>query len=85
MATATVSASVEGPILVCDERPGVRGGAPPAPGVSVRAHPPQRGRSPAGHTVLMPTGRGSCTGSGVLPGLACAGTAPPAWIAATPG
>ena len=80
MARAIVSASVEGPILVCDEGLSVWGGVDPATGVIVDAHHPQRGRSLAGHIVLMPTSRGSCTGSGVLLGLAFAGTAPRALI-----
>lgn len=80
MATAIVSASVEGPIRVCDEGPSVWGGVNPATGAIVDAHHLRRGRSLAGHIVLMPTGRGSCTGSGVLLGLAVAGTAPRALI-----
>lgn len=80
MATSIVPASVHGPLLVCDEGLSVWGGVNPATGEIVDAHHPQHGRSLAGHIVMMPTSRGSCTGSGVLLGLAFAGTAPRALI-----
>lgn len=80
MATVIVSASVEGPILVCDEGLSVWGGVHPQSGRIIDAHHPQHGRSLAGRIVMMPTSRGSCTGSGVLLGLAFAGTAPRALI-----
>ncbi|MEI2387507.1 aconitase family protein [Breoghania sp. JC706] len=80
MATSIVSASVQGPLLVCEEGLSVWGGVNPATGEIIDAHHPQRGRSLAGHIVMMPTSRGSCTGSGVLLGLAFAGTAPRALV-----
>ncbi len=80
MATVIVSASVEGPILVCDEGLSVWGGVHPQSSRIIDAHHPQHGQSLAGRIVMMPTSRGSCTGSGVLLGLAFAGTAPRALI-----
>lgn len=80
MATSIVPASVHGPLLVCEEGLSVWGGVNPATGEIVDAHHPQHGRSLAGQVVMMPTSRGSCTGSGVLLGLAFAGTAPRALI-----
>ncbi|ARJ70209.1 aconitase X [Paracoccus contaminans] len=80
MATSIIGASAEGPILVCDEGLSVWGGVDPSSGRIVDSLHPQFGRTLAGHIVMMPTSRGSCTGSGVLLGLAFAGTAPRALI-----
>ncbi|MBW0157592.1 aconitase X [Sedimentimonas flavescens] len=80
MATKIVSASVQGPLLVCEEGLSVWGGVNPSTGQIIDAHHPQHGRTLAGHIVMMPTSRGSCTGSGVLLGLAFAGAAPRALI-----
>ncbi|MGD9917777.1 MAG: aconitase X [Paenirhodobacter sp.] len=80
MATSIVPASVQGPLLVCEEGLSVWGGVNPTTGEIVDAHHPQCGRALAGHVVMMPTSRGSCTGSGVLLGLAFAGAAPRALI-----
>ena len=55
-------------------------GVDPATGVVIDAHHPLCGESIAGRVVMMPTSRGSCTGSGVLLGLAFAGAAPRALI-----
>ncbi len=80
MSHLIVPADVEGPVLVCDDGLSVWGGVDPASGQIIDAHHPQRGRSLAGHVVMMPTSRGSCTGSGVLLGLAFAGAAPKALV-----
>ena len=80
MATSIVTAQVQGPILVCEEGLSVWGGVHPSSGRIVDAHHPQYGQSLTGKIVMMPTSRGSCTGSGVLLGLAFAGAAPLALI-----
>lgn len=80
MTTVLVSASVEGPIMVCDEGLSVWGGVHPETGVIIDRMHPQFGQGLAGKIVMMPTSRGSCTGSGVLLGLAFAGAAPLALI-----
>ncbi|QDY70497.1 aconitase X [Qingshengfaniella alkalisoli] len=80
MAHSIVPASTKAPLLVCDEGLSVWGGVDPATGVIIDALHPQQGKTLAGHAVMMPTSRGSCTGSGVLLGLAFAGTAPRALI-----
>jgi cis-L-3-hydroxyproline dehydratase len=80
MATAIVPACAQGDLLVCEEGLSVWGGVNPSTGAIIDAHHPQYGRSLAGHIVMMPTSRGSCTGSGVLLGLAFAGSAPRALI-----
>nr|WP_194308426.1 aconitase X [Gemmobacter straminiformis] len=56
------------------------GGVDARSGVIVDAHHPQQGEALGGRVVLMPTSRGSCTGSGVLLGLTFAGNAPAALI-----
>ena len=56
------------------------GGVHPESGVIIDAHHPQRGESVAGKILMMPSSRGSCTGSAVLLGLALAGNAPVAIV-----
>lgn len=75
-----VPAEVEGRVLVCTEGLSFWGGVDAQSGVIVDAHHPQHGQSLAGRVVLMPTSRGSCTGSGVLLGLTFAGNAPAALV-----
>ncbi|MCB9946988.1 MAG: DUF521 domain-containing protein [Rhodospirillaceae bacterium] len=80
MAHLIVPAAVEGPVLVCSAGISFWGGVDPETGRVVDAHHPQHGVSLAGRVVLMPTSRGSCTGSAVLLGLALQGTAPAALV-----
>ena len=80
MATLIAPTTTCAPLLVCDEGLSVWGGVDPQSGVIIDAHHPQHGQSLAGKIVLMPTSRGSCTGSGVLLGLAFAGNAPKALV-----
>ena len=75
-----VPAPAEGPILLCDEGLSFWGGVDATSGVIIDAHHPQHGQSLAGKIVMMPTSRGSCTGSGVLLELAMNGHAPAALI-----
>ncbi|WGH77429.1 cis-3-hydroxy-L-proline dehydratase [Jannaschia ovalis] len=80
MADLIVPATAEGPVLACTEGLSFWGGVDPATGRIVDAHHPQAGAELAGRVVLMPTSRGSCTGSGVLLDLALTGRAPAALI-----
>lgn len=80
MVTVITPASVQAPLLVCDEGVSFWGGVDAFTGKIIDAYHPQNGRTLAGHAVMMPTSRGSCTGSGVLLGLALAGHAPQALI-----
>ncbi|MBE9639947.1 aconitase X [Salipiger mangrovisoli] len=80
MPKSIVAATAQGPILVCDEGLSVWGGVDPATGRIIDALHPQHGQGLAGRVVMMPTSRGSCTGSGVLLGLAFAGAAPKALV-----
>lgn len=80
MSISIVSAEVEGPLLVCDEALSFWGGVDAANGRIVDQHHPQCGSSLVGQLVMMPTSRGSCSGSGVLLELLLAGLAPRALI-----
>lgn len=80
MAHLIVPAVVEGPILVCTEGLSFWGGVDPVTSAVIDAHHGQHGQSLAGCVVLMPTSRGSCSGSGVLLELALNGNAPAALI-----
>ena len=70
MAKLVVPAAVEGPVLVCSEGLSFWGGVDPETGKVIDAHHHQTGETLAGRVVMMPTSRGSCTGSGVLLELA---------------
>ncbi len=56
------------------------GGVDPESGVIIDAHHPDRGTSVSGRILMMPTSRGSCSGSGVLLELALNDRAPAALI-----
>jgi predicted aconitase/predicted aconitase with swiveling domain len=60
------------------------GGVDAATGQVIDVHHPRHGASLAGAVVLMPTSRGSCSGSGVLLELAMAGRAPAALVFSEP-
>lgn len=65
---------------MCDVGLSFWGGVHPETGIIVDTHHPQHGESVAGKIVLMPSSRGSCTGSAVLLGLALSGNAPAAFV-----
>lgn len=71
---------VRGNVLVCDVALSFWGGVHPKTGVIMDAHHPQCGESVAGKVLMMPSSRGSCTGSAVLLGLALIGKAPAALV-----
>lgn len=66
--------------MVCNVALSFWGGVHPETGVIMDAHHPQCGESVAGKVVVMPSSRGSCTGSAVLLGLALIGKAPAALV-----
>ena len=78
MARLIVPATVEGPVIACTEGLSFWGGVDTATGTIADPHHPQHGETLVGRVVLMPTSRGSCTGSGVLLELALNGRAPAA-------
>ena len=75
-----VQNNVEGDIVVCNEGVSFWGGVDPDTGVIIDIHHPNCGEQLSGKIVLMPTSRGSCSGSGVLLQLAQNGNAPAALI-----
>ncbi|SDG28791.1 aconitase X [Sulfitobacter delicatus] len=80
MAQIIVPAVAEGAVLASAEGLSFWGGVDPATGMVIDAHHPLCGQSLAGKVVLMPTSRGSCTGSGVLLEMALNGHAPAALV-----
>ncbi|MEO1611134.1 MAG: aconitase family protein [Pseudomonadota bacterium] len=80
MSVQILAAEASGPVLACREGLSFWGGVYPASGEIIDAHHPDRGASVAGRILLMPTSRGSCSGSGVLLELALGGNAPAALI-----
>ena len=75
-----VPTNVEAEVMVCCEGLSFWGGVDPDTGVIIDAHHDLHGQSLAGKIVLMPTSRGSCSGSGVLLQLAMNGSAPAALV-----
>ncbi|HCH33698.1 MAG TPA: hypothetical protein DE045_12210 [Oceanospirillaceae bacterium] len=78
--TILVQARAQGKVLYGAEGLSFWGGVDPQTGIIIDAHHPNHGVSLAGHVVLMPTSRGSCSGSGVLLELARNGNAPAALV-----
>jgi len=78
--TILVHAKAQGNVLYCEDGLSFWGGVDPQTGIIIDAHHPNHGASLAGHIVLMPTSRGSCSGSGVLLELARNGNAPAALV-----
>ncbi len=68
--------AASGDVLACGEGLSFWGGVDPDTGRIIDARHPEHGTSVAGKIVLMPTSRGSCSGSGVLLQLALSGLAP---------
>jgi predicted aconitase/predicted aconitase with swiveling domain len=71
-----VEGQASGEVLVCPEGLSFWGGIDPQTGVIIDAHHPNHGDSVSGKCLLMPTSRGSCSGSGVLLQLALNKLAP---------
>ena len=69
-----------GPILATDEPLSFWGGVDPATGLIIDVHHPLHGHSLTGKVLVMPSSRGSCTGSGVLLDLVLSGRGPSALI-----
>ena len=78
--TLLVKNSAEGQILVCKEALSFWGGVDPATGLIIDSHHPNKGEIISDRIVLMPTSRGSCSGSGVLLQLALNRRAPSALV-----
>lgn len=81
---AVVPGDATGPVVTLAEPLSFWGGVDPATGVVIDVHHPSHGVCLAGAIVLMPTSRGSCSGSGVLLELALSGLSPAALVFAGP-
>ncbi|WP_425039154.1 aconitase X [Primorskyibacter sp. S187A] len=75
-----VATDAQGAVVVAREGLSFWGGVDPETGRVIDAHHDLHGQSLAGKIVLMPTSRGSCSGSGVLLQLALNGHAPAALV-----
>ncbi|AGT11260.1 cis-3-hydroxy-L-proline dehydratase [Paracoccus aminophilus] len=84
MGLAILPGRASGAVLAADEGLSFWGGVDPASGRVIDAHHPWHGQSLAGRVVMMPTSRGSCTGSGVLLELILSGHAPAALVFSGP-
>lgn len=80
MGIAILPGNASGAVLAAGEGLSFWGGVDPASGRVIDAHHPWHGQSLAGRVVVMPTSRGSCTGSGVLLELILSGHAPAALV-----
>ncbi|WP_413874921.1 aconitase X [Albidovulum sp.] len=74
----------EGPVLATREPLSFWGGVDPATGCIIDVHHPLHGRCIAGTVLMMPSTRGSCSGSGVLLDMALSGHAPAALVFSEP-
>lgn len=83
-ATALITGDAQGPVLACTQGLSFWGGVDPATARVIDAHHPLHGADLAGRIVLMPTSRGSCSGSGVLLDMALNHRAPAALIFCEP-
>ena len=79
-ATRILPGLAQGPVLAMDQGLSFWGGVDPATARVIDAHHPAHGAGLAGAVVLMPTSRGSCSGSGVMLDLMLNGRAPAALI-----
>ena len=73
-----VAGDASGDVLVLRDGLSFWGGVDPDSGVIIDAHHPSRGACITGKILMLPTSRGSCSGSGVLLELALNGRAPAA-------
>lgn len=79
-ARSILSGSANGPIIATEEALSFWGGVDPATGRVIDVHHPLHGLCLTGGILMMPSSRGSCTGSGVLLDMALTGRAPAALV-----
>ena len=79
-ARSILAGSAEGPVIASPEALSFWGGVDPASGRVIDVHHPLHERCLTGGVLMMPSSRGSCTGSGVLLDLVLTGRAPAALI-----
>lgn len=80
MALSIISGHAAGRIIVANEGLSFWGGVDAATGIVIDAHHPLHQQELAGKIVMLPTTRGSCSGSGVFLELALNGHAPAALL-----
>ncbi len=83
-AEIVLAGEAEGPVIACDEALSFWGGIDPATGRIIDIHHPLHGQCITGAILMMPTTRGSCTGSGVMLDLLLSGRAPAALVFSEP-
>ncbi|MBL0375438.1 DUF521 domain-containing protein [Rhizobium sp. KVB221] len=79
-ARSILGGTANGPIIAAREALSFWGGVDPATGCVIDVHHPLHGVCLTGGILLMPSSRGSCTGSGVLLDLVLTGRAPAALV-----
>lgn len=79
-AQSILSGTAEGPVISTTEALSFWGGVDPASGAVIDVHHPLHGQCLTGAALLMPSSRGSCTGSGVLLDLILSGRGPSALV-----
>jgi len=79
-ARSILAGTASGPVIATTEALSFWGGIDPATGAIIDVHHPLHGVCVTGAILMMPTTRGSCTGSGVLLDLALTGRAPAALV-----
>lgn len=79
-ARSVLEGSAAGPVVAAAEALSFWGGVDPATGRVIDVHHPLHGTCLTGTILVMPTSRGSCTGSGVLLDLILGGRAPAALV-----
>lgn len=80
IAQSILAGVTHGPVLASPDALSFWGGVDPATGRVIDVHHPLHGVSLTGSILMMPSSRGSCTGSGVLLDMALTGRAPAALI-----
>ena len=80
IARSILDGMAQGPIIATDEPLSFWGGVDPATGRIIDVHHPLHARCITGSILMMPSSRGSCTGSGVLLDLILSGRGPAALI-----
>jgi predicted aconitase/predicted aconitase with swiveling domain len=83
-ARSILGGEAEGPVIAAREPLSFWGGVDPATGRVIDVHHPLHGRCVTGGILMLPSTRGSCTGSGVVLDLALTGRAPAALVFAEP-
>jgi predicted aconitase/predicted aconitase with swiveling domain len=79
-ARSVLEGSASGPVVASSEALSFWGGVDPATGNVIDVHHPLHGTCLTGSILMMPTSRGSCTGSGVLLDLILGDRAPAALV-----